>query len=261
MNKGNLVMGLENGVFVADPETFYAIVNGSLHQVEPFADLEPGYYDVNLIPVPEAFAVSFKKYSPTQPRDPKGTSTGGQWTDGGRARVKGPGKNKDKVQEGVDGIPEEHAKLLWDSSEPINEVRVYSKKTVLSNGRQVAGVMRDYRGSGSGIEIEVADEVRDRKVRHPIGTTVHEIGHALDYLSGQGLSDKFGPMVFQWGEKMSSSERYLASHYFTNNREAFAELYRLAYAPPSVKNAFGMGRKAAEVMFAGPLKALKEHRI
>jgi len=68
---------IQNGLLVIDADTYYAIYNGSLYEVEPFDHLAPGYYDTELNPVSEAEALA--KYSPNQPRDPKGKPTGGQW--------------------------------------------------------------------------------------------------------------------------------------------------------------------------------------
>jgi hypothetical protein len=205
---------------------------------------------------------SYTKYSEDQPRDEAGRfgEGGGGADDGGskpssgkpestpRASVSGKGANKAGVEAAVNAIPQDHYNQL-------GSVEVTNNPTVSSSsGKAVAGLCT--RVSGEASKIQVADQVNGRNNKDPAGTATHELGHALDNSTGHKLSSEYGPMIRAAANKMSKADQYLAQHYFQNDREMFAEVYKLAFSP-SQKGAFALGQKAAEKRFGDVIQKIR----
>jgi hypothetical protein len=122
------------------------------------------------------------------------------------------------------------------------------------DGRQVAGLASNFGGHQV---VKVADTVNGRKVRDKTGTATHEIGHTLDNSSGHSLSRSLAPTIRKDAARMSKADAYIAAHYLKNDRELFAEVYKLTHSP-SKKGAFGLGQKKAEKLFAKSIAAMRE---
>lgn len=199
-----------------------------------------------------------------QPRVPVGSPGGGQWTSGeggvgstsgseeGIGEAGGDGNNVSAVNDGIKAIPGEHAAVLQ------GKVRVQNKKSVLnSSGKEVAGLAQ-YLGDSS--DISIADTIKGKSLKDPTGTTVHELGHALDRVHGNRLSSQMAATIRADAARLNGGDRYLAAHYLSNEREMFAEVYKLTYSP-SKRGAFAMGQKAAERKFARSVTAMRELRL
>jgi len=182
-----------------------------------------------------------------QGRFGEGGGEGGGEGEGGGVAVSGGGANKAAVQAAVNAIPKEHLKNAGIASVTVQAT------IVNQNGQQIAGLARRY-GSGP-TEIMVANSVNGKALKDPTGTATHEIGHAIDNASGLRLSRSMAPTIHADANKLSAADKYLAQHYLSNDRELFAELYKLKYSP-SKKGAFGMGQKTAEKKFAKSLAAM-----
>ncbi len=167
--------------------------------------------------------------------------------------VKGNGANKHKVLMGAQAIPKEHANLIKD-------IPIISKPTVWSSnegGREVCGTFRNDSGV---LSVNIADKVVGFNSKDVAGTTVHELGHALDYRTGYKIGPQIAKIVAQEASRMSKADRYFCKHYLMNDREMFAEVYRLVYTP-SKRGAFGMGQKKAEKLFAKSIEAIKAMKL
>jgi hypothetical protein len=180
------------------------------------------------------------KYSPDQERDDHG-----RFGEGGGLTVGGSGASRAEVQKGIDNIPASHIASLRGvsvSSQPV---------VTTADGRQVQGLYQ-----GQTRNIQIADKVMGRSIRDPQGTVTHEIGHALDSEHGLSRDRALMHTLNSDATRMRPEEAYLAGHYLSNERETFAESYRLAYST-SGKGAFGLGQKRAEKVFAKSIAAVR----
>jgi hypothetical protein len=152
-------------------------------------------------------------------------------------RIGGNGANKSKVKEAIGLLPPNilsavrntHVTISSIPSHPKGSQGAYSNET---NSIVIADTM-GIRGTA-------------QKIKDPVGTTIHEIGHALDAKSEHRLSAKIRSIVEREFSKLSIADQYLAKYYISNEREMWAESFRATF---SSKGAFGMGKKGAERLF------------
>ena len=180
------------------------------------------------------------------------SASGGGGGDGGGGKtnihIGGSGSSKDKIQSGWHSIPESHQKLL-------------SKISILNvaeiNGGHTQGLTTTYNRTDT--TVKIADKVAGRNLKDPTGTTVHELGHAMDNLSGHAYSREVASVVREEAARLPKADARLAAHYLSNEREMFAEAYRLTYST-SGRGAFAMGQKTAEKRFPKSIAAVRALR-
>jgi hypothetical protein len=159
-----------------------------------------------------------------------------------------------KVDEAIASLPDTHRDLLARRG-----VNVTMQKEVQAGGHgSVLGVYK-HRVWGDWGQIEIAEEYgiggRKFKSADVPGTTVHEIGHAIDHaLDWRGGTTIKRQVDIDAAAGMDWSERNYAKYYFSNEKERFAELYRVAYGQAG----FGMTAAKAQRVFANSIRILKE---
>ena len=208
--------------------------------------------------------------APKEPETPRAPATPRANT----PRIFGNGKNRVELQKSLAFVPDSHLKYLED-------VKIESTQTMPLGGFRVGGTNENVLGhivGGSHIgpmHIRVADKVRAginptsvgsfsredrysyREAKDVVGTLFHEIGHAVHFRTG--LEREISPIVHrEFHKNLNDWERSVARYYDSNERERFAELYRLAYEPNS-RGAFGMSQKTAEYKFRDSISALRKH--
>lgn len=164
------------------------------------------------------------------------------------------GRAGEKVKAAILSLPENHRNYLSDKNVTVNEL-----SSVKHKGRLVLGITttRSLGERGEAIDIAVSQSDGRRKNADIQGTTVHELGHAMDISHKMALSKKFGPLVAKDAAGIEDPlSKQAAAHYLSNNPEMFAELYRLAYSPG--KTSFAMKKTEAERTFSKSLSALKK---
>lgn len=221
----------------------------------------------------------YKKYDPNQPRDERGrwTSTGASaaieqvisegstlapipedisnWF--GEYRViREAGDIPGGVGEAIRAIPEEHLSLLHDTTISLNETvqaSYYHPNRGYIEEEDVLGIYHPAQGTGDD-SIQIAYRANGRDAKSISGTTLHEIGHAIDFKHGNRL----GASAFNWLNysmglaryPMTDHEKQISAYYFKNTRERAAELYAMTYNPNfSAEGAFGLPAFRASELF------------
>jgi hypothetical protein len=224
-----------------DPDVVGPYANGRIRRIKEQTGVEE---ETEPEKKPQAAPTSANE--PTaEPEKPKPSPTGGKPT------VTGTGSNRKKIEEGINRLPPAVA-------EQLKHIKVVTAPTVAHG----ATAQHSYSGLysyGETPTVTVPDSFLVRgspqKLRDPIGITVHELGHALDHQSNWQLGKEFGPMVDEAAKSMSKFDREYAEHSFSNDKEKFAELFRLAF---SRDGSFEKRQAAAERIFAKPLAAIRE---
>jgi GNAT superfamily N-acetyltransferase len=100
-------------------------------------------------------------------------------------------------------------------------------------------------------------------IKQPDQIATHELGHALDYMSGWKHSTE--DEIYNWGPgvgtKLTQKEENNGKYWLSDEKETFAELYSLAYNPNRGEDQRyfgGMTRERAEEVFAKALKKVRE---
>ena len=211
------------------------------------------------------------EFDPSQARD-----EGGQWSEtgaGGREAAAGkPGSRASDIEfvedsdryprtveamrRAIDQVPDEHWRLL----EGFIEFEATRDVTGSMGVRTpLEGITIDLEGSSgeTWTHIKVGTQVLGRPLDDVQGTTMHEIGHALDTLYNLELSRRLAPIMRNEVAALTPQQRRYVQHYLGDDSELFADLYQLAYSRSGPGKAFGMKRAEAEKAFAKSLKALR----
>lgn len=185
------------------------------------------------------------------PRDPDGKFGEGGGESKPAPKVFGGGKNKDEVVKAVASLSDKHRALVSD-------VSFVSTDTITDQ----RGLVGSY-GKGMGGEkdkIKVADRVKlgsgYRDNPDAVGTTYHEVGHAIDDRV-PGASSRLKSTMDEDVKNMTDHEKKVGKYWLQSNRETFAETYKLAYSPAK-GTAFGMDHGRASKVFAKSVEAMKK---
>jgi len=167
----------------------------------------------------------------------------------------GTSPNRDKITAGLDAIPKDHYEVLAKRG-----VRIEMSDTVESSKNGSVNGQYSWGYGNQDNIVKLADNTKFKewkyKIVDPSGTTVHELGHAYDHASNWRRSAQISKYVDEDAKKMSATDREYAKYYFSNDKERYAELYRVAYSPG--KTAFHMSIKKAQKIFARSIEKLKE---
>jgi hypothetical protein len=190
----------------------------------------------------------------------------GQWTRGGgggaaRAKpvaapslrapmVSGSGRNKSVIAGAIKSLPHGHLRLLGEIAvvavDLINEARTVGLFSQASKTITVADRYQTMLGK--------------RENRDPVGTTYHEIGHALNRSANltSPLRSGLAAQMQRDLSKLTTGEQRQAKYFLSGGQhEVFAELYRLAYSPAK-KGAFGGDQTRMEQVFSGSIAMLRK---
>lgn len=183
-----------------------------------------------------------KKFTP--PKPPRG-----------EIRIVGKHSNQANIEKAIAKLPESHRDLLRRRG-----VKITMKERVQAGHHgDVLGVYRHFIFGSEGGQIQIAEQykigMRTFRATDTAGTTIHEIGHAIDHaLDWRGGMSIRNQVDLDAKAGMSDYDLQKASYYFSNEKERFAELYRVAYGQAG----FGMTADKASKVFEKSISILKQ---
>lgn len=175
----------------------------------------------------------------------------------------------DNVKRAASSIPKPHADALIEAGVKVRVVKTIGNDvTGEYDPTQVQGFIETGWGSPT-IVLPSAFEltVDGKKTVVPWADTerctVHEMGHALDHVTGGVISPVIGRQARSDAKSLSPEEAYEARYFLSSSSEAFAELYALAFAPSSDSEIFfgGLSRTRAQQAFAKSLADVRQIEV
>jgi len=204
------------------------------------------------------------------PRVPAGQPGGGEFAGGNsgkesprpkadafRTDPKTTTRDLNAVKAAINAIPEKHAAEIAQVPVTLKaEVSTFGSK--LGDNASAKGM---FHWDGSP-RIQIAQGVPFKGTlmhfQNIEGTTVHELGHALDHARGWSMSNNSEFMRLNREEmsNLSAKEKSNGAYWISDRKEMFAELYSLAHNPRVTGTARyfgGMSKARAEKVFASSL--------